>query len=80
MFKRLKGRKLMTLLGIALITSVLLWGINHRVSAVPPKIYENLKIFTDVISIVEDNYAEDVDPKNLIYGAIKGMLLGLDPH
>ncbi|MBI5328450.1 MAG: S41 family peptidase [Deltaproteobacteria bacterium] len=75
-----KGNRLIPLTGIAIVISIFLWGINHRVSAVLPKAYENIRIFTDVISIVQDNYAEEVDSKNLIYGAVKGMLHGLDPH
>lgn len=80
MFKNIGGKRLITLAGIAAVVSIFLWGINHRVAAIPAKAYENIRIFTDVLSIVQDNYAEEVDPKNLIYGAVKGMLQGLDPH
>lgn len=43
-------------------------------------IYEKLKIFSDAIAIVQNNYVEDVDSQEVVYGAIKGMLLTLDPH
>lgn len=65
---------------IGILVSVLIGGITFRVLALPQKAYENIRIFTDAISIVQDNYTEEVDPKNLIYGAIKGMVQGLDPH
>lgn len=42
--------------------------------------YENIKVFTEVLSIVKKNYVEDIKTKDLIYGAIKGMLNSLDPH
>jgi carboxyl-terminal processing protease len=42
--------------------------------------YEELKVFSEALSIVRKNYVEDVKPKELIYGAIKGMLSSLDPH
>lgn len=42
--------------------------------------YENLKVFTEVLSIVKKTYVEDVKIKDLIYGAIKGMMSSLDPH
>ncbi len=42
--------------------------------------YENIKKFTDVLSLVQKYYVEPVDSKKLIYGAIKGMLGDLDPH
>jgi len=42
--------------------------------------YEDLKIFTEALSMVKKNYVEDVKTKDLVYGAIKGMLSSLDPH
>lgn len=42
--------------------------------------YEELKLFTSVLSIVRRSYVEEVDPKALIHGAIEGMLNKLDPH
>ncbi len=42
--------------------------------------YEDIRLFTDVLSIVRKSYVEDVDMKDLIYGAINGMLASLDPH
>lgn len=42
--------------------------------------YEELKTFTEVMSMVKKYYVEEVKPKDLVYGAIKGMLNSLDPH
>ncbi|QWR77902.1 S41 family peptidase [Candidatus Magnetomonas plexicatena] len=42
--------------------------------------YQELKLFTEVISLVKSSYVEDVKIKDLIYGAIKGMVSSLDPH
>ena len=42
--------------------------------------YSFLKIFTDVLAIVEKNYVEQVDMEELVEGSVKGMLLTLDPH
>lgn len=42
--------------------------------------YEKLKTFTEVLALIKKNYVEEVKDKNLIYGAIKGMLQSLDPH
>ncbi|MGB9716109.1 MAG: S41 family peptidase [Thermodesulfovibrionales bacterium] len=42
--------------------------------------YEELKLFSEAFSIVRKNYIEEAKPKDLIYGAIKGMLSSLDPH
>ena len=52
----------------------------HQVSALTTEKYKKLKIFTDVLSIVQKNYIKEVKIDDLIYGAIKGMLATLDPH
>src|SRR5450432_2321975 len=42
---------------------------------------DSLKQFTDVYSVIEENYAEPVNADKAIYnGAIPGMLHALDPH
>lgn len=43
-------------------------------------IYQQLELFAETISLVRSNYVEEVELKNLIYGALKGMLSSLDPH
>src|SRR3990172_12822639 len=42
--------------------------------------YDGLKVFTEVLSVIQKNYVEEVKSKDLIYGAIKGMLNTLDVH
>ncbi|OGK88155.1 MAG: hypothetical protein A2X51_11965 [Candidatus Rokubacteria bacterium GWC2_70_24] len=42
--------------------------------------YENLRLFTEVLSIVQSQYVDEVAAKDIIYSAIKGTLRGLDPH
>ena len=42
--------------------------------------YENLRLFTEVLSIVQSQYVDEVAVKDIIYSAIKGTLRGLDPH
>ena len=42
--------------------------------------YKDLEMFTDVVSIIRKSYVEKVNMKDLIYGAINGMLASLDPH
>ena len=45
-----------------------------------PSDYSELQIFTDVLTIVKRSYVEEVPIKDLVYGAIDGMLASLDPH
>ena len=42
--------------------------------------YENLELFQKVLTFVETNYVDATKNKDLMYGAIKGMLETLDPH
>ena len=42
--------------------------------------YEKLKVFSEILSLIESNYVESVGPEELIEGAIKGMVKTLDPH
>jgi carboxyl-terminal processing protease len=53
---------------------------SHKVSALSTNIYDDLKIFTDVLGFVQKDYVEETNSKDLVYGAIKGMLETLDPH
>ena len=43
-------------------------------------LFDELKLFTDVLAIVQRDYVQEVDPKKLVEGAIKGLLSSLDPH
>ncbi|NTU48856.1 MAG: PDZ domain-containing protein [Syntrophobacteraceae bacterium] len=42
--------------------------------------YQNLEVFSNVLSLIQKNYVEDVDTSEVLQGAIKGMLASLDPH
>jgi len=69
------------ILGIAALALIAGPYLNSQVSAALDRsIYKNLKNFTEVLDIVEKNYVEPVDAKNLLQGAINGMIKNLDPH
>jgi carboxyl-terminal processing protease len=42
--------------------------------------YEELKTFSEVLTQVQKNYVEETKVKDLVQGAIRGMLSTLDPH
>lgn len=44
------------------------------------EIYRYLRLFSQVLRLIESNYVTEVSPKDLIYGAINGMLNTLDPY
>jgi carboxyl-terminal processing protease len=67
-----------------MLTAVLVWmisaGFERANSAGKEDLYEGLKIFSDVIELIQKEYVDDVDAKDLIQKAIQGMVQGLDPH
>ena len=79
-FLRKKGTLAMLLL-LCLSVGLFLSGkAVTKVLAIAKSEYEDLETFTDILAIVKKNYVVEVDPKDLIRGAIKGMLGSLDPH
>jgi carboxyl-terminal processing protease len=41
-------------------------------------LYNQVELFSDSISVIRSEYVNDVDPKKVIYGALRGMLSSLD--
>jgi len=81
------SRRALFLVGFILLTCGFLgmvFGQKINPAAAPggdADVRDSLHQFTEVYSIVEQNYAEPVSPDKAIYnGAIPGMLHVLDPH
>lgn len=55
-------------------------GFYRDLSANNEETYKGLKIFSDVLEIIENDYVDPVDTKELVQKAIQGMIRGLDPH
>ena len=49
-------------------------------SAEAKEVYEQLRVFSEALDLVKENYVRDVEDNKLIEGAISGMLKTLDPH
>jgi carboxyl-terminal processing protease len=73
-------KKVVTISALLLLLTLSLGGGVASKSNDSSATYENLKLFTEVLDIVQRQYVDEVPPKDLIYGAIKGTLRGLDPH
>ena len=79
----MKAKKIMLiLLLVTLVAAVSVSIGRYSVTSVSAagEGYEELKTLTEVMSMVRKYYVEEVKTKDLIYGAIKGMLSSLDPH
>ncbi|MDO9351951.1 MAG: S41 family peptidase [Deltaproteobacteria bacterium] len=81
-----QGKGMRSLKIISVVFLVFILGVTvglgrfHKVSALSNPIYEDLKVFTDVLGLLQKEYVEETKSKDLVYGAIKGMLETLDPH
>lgn len=71
-------------LWLLMIIAVVFWtigtGFYRDLSAENEDTYEGLKVFSDVIELIEREYVDEVDTKELIQNAIQGMVQSLDPH
>jgi carboxyl-terminal processing protease len=71
-------------LWMIMVSAVVLWtigaGFFGDLAAKNEESYEGLKIFADVIELIEKEYVDQVESKELIEKAIQGMLNSLDPH
>ena len=65
----------------AILVSALVGGFFGRSAlATDDKVPEHYRAFTAALSAIESSYIDKVEPDNLVYGAVRGMLATLDPH
>ena len=55
-------------------------GITENEKGKKEELYRKIEVFSDALTIVQSEYMDETNPKDLIYGALKGMLASLDPH
>jgi len=77
-----KRNRLIGALAISLVVCLLVIAdlAVRRAQALPDDTYRQLQTFANVLAIVQKNYVEPVSTKQLVNGAITGMLASLDPH
>ncbi|MGB5474880.1 MAG: S41 family peptidase [Gammaproteobacteria bacterium] len=71
---------LLTGLMIGVLVSIGHGVLAERETAQATLPIEELRTFSDVFGRIKNDYVVDVDDKELIENAIRGMLSGLDPH
>jgi carboxyl-terminal processing protease len=77
--KTLAGITIVLLLAVFMSGMMVGKGLRSALSA-EVETYEELKTFAEVLSLIQKNYVEVTQSKDLVYGAIRGMLNTLDPH
>lgn len=78
--KRLWKRGFVVLTIFIFAGAWLIFGKGMGTPVLGGESYEDLKVFAEALSLVQKNYVEETKTKDLVYGAIKGMLSELDPH
>lgn len=80
------SRRERILIGLCGVLAFLLLFSERTISSVSAKdairtnLFDELKVFTDVLAIVQRDYVKEVESRQLVEGAIKGLLTTLDPH
>jgi carboxyl-terminal processing protease len=80
MLQRARDKRVLLLVIAAALLSMFTGAVMAKRLPFQGEAYENLKVFTEVLSYIEANYVEEVEPDKLMHGAIRGMLRALDPH
>lgn len=80
MFRIFKNHAFHSVFVISILAMTFLLTVGMKRAKDMEEIYEKLKTFAEVTSLVESSYVEEVSPDKLIEGAIQGMLKNLDPH
>ncbi|MFQ5508005.1 MAG: S41 family peptidase [Leptospirillia bacterium] len=75
-----RGGGLSLLILAALLMGCLVgYSLDNRVMAQGSS-FEQLKVFSEVLAHIQNQYVEEVDSEELLQGAIRGMMDTLDPH
>jgi carboxyl-terminal processing protease len=74
--------KIGTLVALLIITGLAMYERSPvgDAQAYDDSSYDQIRLFSEALSIVQKNYVEEPETRDLVRGAIKGMLNSLDPH
>ena len=75
-----RGIRLLAAVAVIVALTTIGAGFYRDLAAFSDETYQGLKLFSEVIELVEKNYVDEVEPDNLIEKAIEGMVQSLDPH
>jgi len=73
------SRSILFVVSVSLVMLLLGGGLVVKVGASESS-YNQVVTFSEILSLVMDNYVDPVDPDKLLVGAYEGMLAGLDPN
>lgn len=62
--------------GLSVFVSIALSGADKK----KDDLYKQVELFSDTLTTIRSEYVDETKPKDLIYGALKGMVSSLDAH
>jgi carboxyl-terminal processing protease len=73
-----RGRLLVLMISVPVLAFAIIGGFMGRALA-QQESYQFLRIFEDVVTLIVNNYVEEVQPDKVMRGAMHGLADGLDP-
>jgi carboxyl-terminal processing protease len=73
-----RGRLLVLMISVPVLAFAVIGGFMGRAMA-QQESYQFLRIFEDVVTLIVNNYVEEVQPDRVMRGAMHGLADGLDP-
>jgi carboxyl-terminal processing protease len=73
-----RGRLFVLIVSLPVIAFAVVGGFMGKAMA-QEEAYRYLRIFEDVVTLIMNNYVEEVDPGKVMHGAMHGLADGLDP-
>lgn len=73
----------MTVFGLLIAGSLTVFSVPRvwpATRSVREALYEQVELMAEAITVIQAEYVEEIEPKKLIYGALKGMVESLDRH
>ena len=75
---KFRGRLFVLIVSVPIIAFAVVGGFMGKAMA-REESYQYLRIFEDVITLIMNNYVEEVDADKVMHGAMHGLADGLDP-
>jgi len=76
---KIRGRVLVLAVSVPVIAFAVIGGLLGNSALAREDSYQYLKIFEDVVSLIVNNYVEEVNVDKVMHGAMHGLADGLDP-
>ena len=75
---KIRGRVLVLVVSVPVIAFAVVGGFMGKAMAREDS-YQYLRIFEDVVTLIINNYVEEVNVDKVMHGAMHGLADGLDP-